>query len=82
MRSIRETLQAWAQRRRLRRFKLPWAELEAEAKRQGCSPADIFFDRTGRPVPGLAPRLEPARGQSDALGDRTEAAAKTRNVPP
>jgi hypothetical protein len=22
---------------------LPWAELEAEATRQGCSPADIFF---------------------------------------
>ncbi len=31
-----------------RRARLPWAELEAEARRQGCSPADIFFDRAGR----------------------------------
>lgn len=26
---------------------LDWAELEAEAKRQGVSPADILFDRAG-----------------------------------
>jgi hypothetical protein len=38
---------------RVRRAKLPWHELEAEAARQGCSPADIFFDRAGRTV-GLA----------------------------
>ena len=31
-----------------RRARLPWPELEAEARRQGCSPADIFFDRAGR----------------------------------
>jgi hypothetical protein len=32
----------------MRRAKLPWRELEAEAARQGCSAADIFFDRAGR----------------------------------
>ncbi|HET8950643.1 MAG TPA: hypothetical protein VFN44_09030 [Solirubrobacteraceae bacterium] len=32
---------------RARRATLPWHELEAEAERQGCSPADIFFDRAG-----------------------------------
>jgi hypothetical protein len=42
------------ERRRRRRAKLPWGELDAEAARQGVSPADIFFDRAGRPVPGLA----------------------------
>ena len=31
-----------------RRARLPWADLEAEARRQRCSPADIFFDWTGR----------------------------------
>ena len=31
-----------------RRARLPWAELEAEARRQGCSAADIFLDRAGR----------------------------------
>lgn len=35
-------------RRRRRRAKLPWKELEAEAARQGCSAADVFFDRAGR----------------------------------
>ena len=30
-----------------RRPKLPWRALEAEARRQGCSPADIFFDLAG-----------------------------------
>jgi hypothetical protein len=29
---------------------LPWDDLEAEAARQGCSPADVFFDRAGRGV--------------------------------
>ena len=32
----------------IRMTRLPWAELEAEARRQGCSPADIFFDRAGQ----------------------------------
>jgi hypothetical protein len=31
-----------------RHAKLPWKELEGEAARQGCSAADIFFDRAGR----------------------------------
>ena len=51
------------QRRAARRAKLPWAELEREAARQGCSAADIFFDRAGRPVAGLgssAPAVAPA----------------------
>jgi hypothetical protein len=37
---------------RARRAKLPWHELEAEAARQGCSPADICFDRAGVGGPG------------------------------
>ena len=36
---------------RARRARLPWHELEAEAARQGCSPADIFFDRAGLAEP-------------------------------
>ena len=45
-----------------RHAKLPWKELEAEAARQGCSPADIFFDRAGR-MTGLPvdPRFTPPR---------------------
>ena len=42
------------QRWRARRAKLPWHELETEAARQGCSPADIFFDRAGAGEPGAA----------------------------
>ena len=34
-------------RSQARRATLPWDELEAEAARQRCSPADIFFDRAG-----------------------------------
>jgi hypothetical protein len=45
--TIKRSLNAALARRRLRRARLPWAELEAEARRQGCSPADIFFDRAG-----------------------------------
>jgi hypothetical protein len=45
---IKNKLRSLGERRRLRRVTLPWAELEAEAARQGCSPADIFFDRAGR----------------------------------
>ncbi len=43
-----EIAKAWREDRRKRRAKLPWRALEAEAARQGCSPADIFFDRAGR----------------------------------
>ena len=38
---------------RARRAKLPWGELEAEAARQGCSAADIFFDRAGNGEAGI-----------------------------
>ncbi len=48
MRSIKHMLQSFQDRRRRQRAKLPWPELEAEAARQGCSPADIFFDLAGR----------------------------------
>jgi hypothetical protein len=37
-------------RTRIRRTRLPWSALEAEAARQGCSPADIFFDWAGERV--------------------------------
>ena len=50
MLSIKQTIYTLSERRRRRRPTLPWAELEAEAARQGCSPADIFFDRAGRMV--------------------------------
>jgi hypothetical protein len=53
MPSIRDTFRTLLEQRRRRRARLPWAELEAEAVRQECSPADIFFDRAGRSVPGL-----------------------------
>ncbi len=53
MRSIKHTLQSLQDRRR--RPKLPWAELEAEAARQACSPADIFFDWAGRPASAPPP---------------------------
>jgi hypothetical protein len=50
---VTEKLRALLEQQRRRRARLPWAELEAEAARQGCSPADVFFDRAGRPVAGL-----------------------------
>jgi hypothetical protein len=51
MLSIKQTIHTLSERRRRRRPTLPWAELEAEAARQGCSEADIFFDRAGRAMP-------------------------------
>lgn len=48
MRTIREIARSVREDRRVRRTKLPWRDLEAEARRQGVSPADIFFDRAGR----------------------------------
>jgi hypothetical protein len=45
MRTIGEIARAIREDRRIRRAKLPWHELEAEAARQGCSPDAIFFDR-------------------------------------
>jgi hypothetical protein len=47
MQNIREIARSIREGRRRRRATLPWRELEAEAARQGCSPADIFFDRAG-----------------------------------
>src|SRR5688572_8375469 len=50
MRLSNHALEPLHNRRRWRRAKLAWAELEAEAARQGCSPGDIFFDWAGRPA--------------------------------
>lgn len=41
---------------------LPWAEVEAEAARQGCSVADIIFDRAGRPPGDAAAPTPPPPG--------------------
>ena len=51
--ALRARLKDVVTRRRAQRATLPWDEFEAEAARQGCSPADIFFDRAGlgRPEP-------------------------------
>ena len=56
-------LKGISERRRMRGATLPWDELEAEATRQGCSPADIFFDRAGRGDPDVVDTSghEPAR---------------------
>jgi hypothetical protein len=56
-----QRLKSLRDRRAVRRATLPWAELEAEATRQGCSPADIFFDRAGR-QPSAAPNDKPPAG--------------------
>jgi hypothetical protein len=48
MRSIKRLLHMLIDHHHVRHAKLPWAELEGEANRQGCSPADIFYDRAGR----------------------------------
>jgi hypothetical protein len=70
MSAVRQLLQRAAQRRRCRRARLPWRELEAEAVRQGCSAADIFFDWAGRGkairsgLAGCQPD-PPSHGQAD-----------------
>ncbi len=56
--------------RRIRRATLPWRELEAEAARQGCSPADIFFDRAGRTV-GLPGGGDPHSDRGGSQGHLT-----------
>jgi len=73
MRSIKHTLHAHQQRRQAARAKLPWEELEGEAARQGCSAADIFFDRAGRPVP--PPDV------AFPVGDPEHSLARTETVP-
>jgi hypothetical protein len=50
MRALRRLVAERRERRRIRRARLPWDDLEAEAARQGCSPSDIFFDWTARPA--------------------------------
>lgn len=82
MRSIKYVLQARQERRRLLRVTLPWAELEAEAERQRCSPADVFFDLAGRPAPepealGISRPPEEAEGEPDSSGPD----AKRRKLP-
>jgi hypothetical protein len=47
LKTIIEQVRSWREARRARRATLPWHELEAEARRQGCGPVDIFFDRAG-----------------------------------
>ena len=50
MRLIKQALRDRKERRRILHATLPWAELEAEAARQGCSAADVLFDRAGQRV--------------------------------
>jgi hypothetical protein len=75
MPSIKQTFHRLQEQRRLRRATLPWAELEAEAARQGCSAADVFVDRAGRQVPGL-------RTLSDAAAARDRGFAPTPRETP
>jgi hypothetical protein len=70
MLSIKRTIHALSERRRRRRPTLPWAELEAEAARQGCSPADIFFDRAGRALPEAPTAYDAGAAQDPDLGCR------------
>jgi hypothetical protein len=64
---------AW--RYRCRHARLPWRQLEAEAARQGCSAADIFFDRAGRGANvvsgGADTRRHPQSTPNGAAGTRT-----------
>jgi hypothetical protein len=58
-----------------RRATLPWDDLEAEAARQRCSPADIFFDRAGLGDADDADGLAgggPASPAADACEGETE----------
>lgn len=57
----------------LHRASLPWSELEAEASRQRCSPADIFFDRAGRTM------AEPPAERDTSTDDHASDQALTRN---
>jgi hypothetical protein len=77
MRSIKYALQARKERRRLSRTTLPWAELEAEATRQGCSAADVFFDLAGRPAPELA-AFAIALPQEEAQWEPAGSGSKTK----
>ena len=74
--SVLHSLKEVLHRRRAGWVTLPWDELEAEAARQRCSPADIFFDRAGHGDTGDTG--EPAAGGS---ADACESAAEERRVP-
>lgn len=76
MRTISEIARTLREQRRIGRTKLPWRELETEAERQGCSAADIFFDRAGRSVPGL-PLREAAPARRDL-----QLGVQARQAPP
>lgn len=56
--------------RQLPRATLPWAELEAEAARQGCSVADVLFDRAGRPAPNLSADIEATQLAAEPIAAR------------
>ena len=76
MRGISERAQAIREQLRRRRARLPWAELEAEARRQGCAPAAIFFDRAGRP-----PELDRIAPATLIAGDETKPDNRDRRTP-
>jgi hypothetical protein len=66
--SVLSSLKDILDRRRARGAALPWDELEAEAARQHCSPADIFFDRAGLAEPDDAE--EPAEAHESEPEER------------
>ncbi len=70
MKSIKQKLYAI---RAARRQRLPWKKLEAEAARQGCSAADIFFDWSGRRAaqPDLTTVTPVLGGPSQGTGPST-----------
>ena len=79
MRTVGEAARDFLEKRRRRHARLPWRELEAEAARQGCSPADIFFDRAGRIV-GLpvAPEMDDPLNRGASLRRRATKAELER----
>ena len=75
--SVLQSLKEVLHGRRVRRATLPWDELEAEAARERCSPADIFFDRAGDGDAGEPDGGPPAAPAADA----GESEADERRVP-
>lgn len=59
MKSIKRRINAI---RAARRTRLPWRKLEAEAARQGCSAADIFYDWAGCRAAGPDMKATPVLG--------------------
>jgi len=68
MKAIKRRLALIRDGRRRERATLPWSELEAEAARQGCSAADIFFDRAGRRA--VPPEATAPSGAADTARHR------------